>query len=550
MATKAAVAAFRDPNTFPGEVVQTDRQAYLNLLWSYYKNSTFDSLSAWARYRETFTLYRNIRSIYNPTRRIVNFYVAQVYPGVLSIDASKLPDGVQLAIPLSEDTDEDLKMAIAQFWQWSNWQSGNKLMVRYGGATGSVLVEVVDNVQKGKVTTAVRWPGLIAEMSIDESKPGLVLDDVGNVKFYALEYMATDSNGEQFKFRKEVDQETFSYFRDGIPFDPSSITTNVFGDDTGAVVPNPYGFVPAVWCKHLDEGDDFGVPAISGSISKIDELNGLVSHVHDQVDILIDSPGIISTDGNIGKIESQSSDKKTAAQDEFNALNAVAQKPTKRLLLKAPKGASWIPLVGNLNPSEVDSQVERLLTEIEHDFPELSMYQELRKMSQVTGPGAARMMGDVYSRVLEVSSNYDMQSIKLFQMAVAIGGMRFQEGREGWAAKTEQQQKFSPFNLDSYARGELDFEIMPRPLIPMTEADTIDLTGKRLDNAGKAQKIFPEEKVLEIAGIQDEDERKELMAQNEAEAPPPLPPNRLLTAGRNAATAPPGIRDLLTAGTQ
>src|SRR5687767_3885459 len=123
----AAIAAFRNPNTFPGEIVETPRQEYFNLLWSYYQNSTFDDLNAWARYREEFQLYRNIRSIYNPTRRIVNFYVAQVYPGVLSEDASQLPDGVQLAIPFAEDTDQTLKTTIAQFWQWSNWQSNQRL---------------------------------------------------------------------------------------------------------------------------------------------------------------------------------------------------------------------------------------------------------------------------------------------------------------------------------------------------------------------------------------------------------------------------------------
>jgi hypothetical protein len=189
----------------------------------------------------------------------------------------------------------------------------------------------------------------------------------------------------------------------------------------------------------------------------------------------------------------------------------------RRLLLKAPKGASWVPLTGNLQPEQAIPAMDHLLTEIEHDFPELGMYQELRKMSEVTGPGAARMMGDVYSRVLEVSSNYDQQSIKLFQMAAAIGGFRFRENREGWRLKTEAQAKFAPFDLDSYARGDLNMAIMPRPLIPMTEDDTITLTGKRLDNAKKAQGIFNDDKVLEVAGVSDEDERSAILAEREKE---------------------------------
>lgn len=498
--TRAAIAAWRSPQ--PGTA--DDIRSRLNFLWSLYDNSAFEGIAAWANYRQNHVLYRNIRSIYNPTRRLVNFYVAQVYPGVLSEDAAKLPDGIQIAIPFSEDTDDKLKTAIAQFWQWSNWQSNNKLMVRYGGATGSCLVEIVDNVERGKVTTAVRWPGLLTDRAKDDS-PSLVLDDVGNVKFYALEYETTDEKGETYTYRKEVSQESFTEYRD------EKVTSEE---------QNPYGFVPAVWCKHIDEGwgvdgeGVYGAPAISGSIGKIDELNGLASHTHDHIDKVIESPGIISSDGGVGRIGEQADAIKASrvVTDEFATASARSSlKTLQRLLLKAPKGASWVPLTGNLDPDQVIPHMDKLILEIEHDFPELGMYQELRKMNEVTGPGAARMMGDVYSRVLEVSSNYDTQSIKLFQMAAAIGGFRYRENRDGWRMRTEAQAKFQFFDLDSYARGDLNMAIMPRPLIPLTEADSIELTGARLDNAKKAKDVLSEKRVLEIAGITDPDEQtKEL----------------------------------------
>jgi hypothetical protein len=508
MAARAAIAAFRNPQE---STSVDDVRGRLNLYWSYYCNTNFDSVAQWAAYRSNYVLYRNIRSIYNPTRRLVNFYVAQVYPGVLSEDATKLPDGVAIAIPFSDDTDDALKLAIAQFWQWSNWQSNNKLMVRYGGATGSCLVEIDDNVARGKVSTTVRWPGLLADRAKGDS-PSLILDDVGNVKFYALEYPVTDDNGNNYIYRKEASQESFIEYRDDKVTNEQS---------------NPYGFVPAVWCKHIDEGWGvdgeglYGAPAISGSIGKIDELNGLASHTHDHIDALVDSPGIISSDGGVGRIGEQANAIKAArtpAQDEFATVGATsAFRTLRRLLLKAPKGASWVPLTGNLQPEQVIPAMDHLLTEIEHDFPELGMYQELRKMSEVTGPGAARMMGDVYSRVLEVSSNYDTQSIKLFQMATAIGGFRYRENREGWRLKTEAQAKFAPFDLDSYARGDLNMAIMPRPLIPMTEDDTISLIGKRLSNAKAAQGIFNDDKILELAGVSDEKERAEILREREKE---------------------------------
>jgi hypothetical protein len=141
------------------------------------------------------------------------------------------------------------------------------------------------------------------------------------------------------------------------------------------------------------------------------------------------------------------------------------------------------------------------------------MYQRLREMSALTGPAAARLMGDVSGRVQEVASNYDTQSIKLFQMAAAVGGFRFREGREGWRERTEQRQKFGPFDLNSYARGQLNMSIAPRPLVPFTEADTVEMQGKRLQNAKVAEAVYGvPDKVLEIAGESDKVERAKLIA--------------------------------------
>jgi hypothetical protein len=71
------------------------------VLWAYYSNELFDTAlnPQWAGYRTTYNLYRQIRPIYNPTRRLVDFYAASVWPGVLSEDGLELPDGMPIAVP-------------------------------------------------------------------------------------------------------------------------------------------------------------------------------------------------------------------------------------------------------------------------------------------------------------------------------------------------------------------------------------------------------------------------------------------------------------------
>jgi hypothetical protein len=126
----------------------------------------------------------------------------------------------------------------------------------------------------------------------------------------------------------------------------------------------------------------------------------------------------------------------------------------------------------DLPQGEALAYMQTMLEEIERDHPELGMYQQLRAMSQVTGPAADRLFGDVATLVNDARANYDRASVALFQMAVAISGWRAQRG--DWGRQlTRQQAKFLPFDLDSYANGDLDMEILPRPLVPQTPLERL-----------------------------------------------------------------------------
>lgn len=455
-ATLAAYRAFQHVYFDPGAatVAHETRIAYANLLWAFYSNSVWEDIAQWSTYRAKSRVYRNIRSIYNPVRRLVDFYAGQVYPGVLSEDGANLPDGVQIAIPLADDTPQPLRAAIAQTWRWSNWQSGKAVMLRYGAAAGSVLVEVVDDLARGKVTYNVVWPTQVTE---------LTLDAAGNVKAYTIEYQVTDEGGKPYQYRKEVDGDAWRFFRDNKPYD--------YGQ--GAEYANPYGFVPAVWIKHRDLGSDWGAPAIHGSIAKINELNSLAAHIHDDIHKKVAAPKIFFGDGQIRN--AFESTTKRGATDEFSPEN---QDREGLLYLKGPAGGSIGDLSGGLDLSKAIPYLQQLIGEIEQDYPELALYRELRAMSQITGPAASRLMGDASAMVYEVQANYDNATIHLFQQAVAIGGWRLETG--AWSNPTRQQELFRGFDLSSYARGDLDFAIMPRPLIAMTATERIEAERARL----------------------------------------------------------------------
>jgi len=462
---------YDDPRQVQGGAVP-ERIGYYDLLWRYYNNAAFEGLDTglmtgmvagqmvpsrtWQSYRARYQLYRNTRSIYSPVQRLCDFYANTVYPGVLSEDGTELPDGVPLAIPLSKDTPPEMKACVSQFWQWSNWQNNMGVYVLYGAISGNVLVEVEDDLEREKVTARIWWPALV---------PHVVLDSTGNLVEYAIEYDARDEFGNHYRYKKLVDRYLYSTYKDGNLHDYSD-------DGQGAEWANPYGFVPAVWAKHRDIGTDYGAPAIGSALGKIDELNSIVSHAHDHVHKLVENSRVMWDDGGVGT--DKKGEQKAPPTNEYDTTRATLKEAVK--IYHGPIGGRMDSVVGNVPLADVLKWIDKLTGEIEQDFPELHMYTEMRAMSQLTGPAAARIMGDVAGRYNSTCASYDMSSVKLFQMQAAIGGFRANGG--GWGRDgplTRQQAKYLPFDLSSYASGQLDMAIAPRPLVPSTQREALEL---------------------------------------------------------------------------
>jgi hypothetical protein len=399
-------------------------------------------------------LYRHIRLIYNPTRRLVDFYPRVVYPGVLSDDGLNLPDGVQSAAPFPQDMDPKLKGAITQFWQWSNFQSLKSKQVREAAKLGVVMIELVDDVGRGKIRARLIKPQFITD---------LVLDMVGNVKSYALEFSVEEPitnsiSGETvtYNYRKEVDKYEFRYFKNGSPFDY---------DGFGSTQPNRYGFCPAVWIKHYDSDDLVSDPVIAGSIYKINELNNLASLVHDQVKKKVAAPFVFWSDGFLTNLMNRT---KAPSSDEISDPNADRETVT---MIKGPAGGSVSSLSSDLDLGDAAIYMDKLIREIEQDHRELVMWERLSGMTQATGPAVSRLMGDVVGTVLEAQSAHDRATTALAGMAVAIAGQNLKDRIGGWADPTEQQRNFEGFDLLSFSAGRLDFSILPRPLVAPTSQE-------------------------------------------------------------------------------
>lgn len=428
-------------------------------LWDYYQGTAFDDLEAWSKYRQAFGLYRQIRLVWDHVHALVEFYATHVWSGTLPLDGKTLPSGVANAIPLAEDTDDALASAIGQLWQWWNFQEQMTMLVRYVAALGEYLVELSDDVERGLITLNFCWPGDVVELELDES---------GNVKSYALEYETIDPDTQMtYRYRREVDQFSFRRYRNDMP----SVVRSFQEVET---IENPYGFVPAVWFRHIRTMGNHGEPALWATQGELDEVNALFSHIIDKSHVFLNAPIIVS--GNIAPnvFRKALDDMTSAVRKTFTEdLDEPLSSREELNILEGPAGTSVNTI--QLDVVSAAQILDRVIAGIERKVPEVTFYEQLRSMTQLTGPAASRLLGDVEHKVRAIAGHYDRSLIKLLQMGIACAGFRVNEGAGQWSMRTEQQEKFRTFTLDSYKAGELDFDIMPRELVPMTAQEKYQL---------------------------------------------------------------------------
>ena len=495
----AAMDAWRDPASVGGQ--QEDYSDLYSLLWAYYldksgvvyADSRLSSLKAQGR-----ALYTYTRLIYNPVPQIVDFYVDHLFPHVPEIVTIGRGSGatrIALATPVEDETDEELKSAIAQIDQWTNWLSEALRMVRFGASTGSVGVEVIDDLEKEKVTHRILWPSLVKSVSLDAA---------GNAKAYTLEYKVWDAERkETYTFKKMVDDELFQYFRDSKPFDPPERAEDTESRIQQGVYANPYGFVPMVWVKHKDDGSERGLQAVV-NIEKVDEVNSLVSHRHDHQHKAIEAGKVLATDGEILSITGAYGSTRKGEAGGINPYDTRLD----WMLLKGPTGTTVHDLGSSFDLLQGDPEVARLLESFTADYPELQAAKLIEEHGATSGEALKFKLGKAQSKLDQAGAQYNQQVIKLKQMSVAIAGWRT---KNGWAKKDSQRARFNAFDVDSYNDGKLNFGIKRSLLVQMTETEEVELVGKRLENATKASEIYDADSVLKIAGEMDEEKRADII---------------------------------------
>lgn len=432
--------------------------------WAIYDGTLFQNLAEHNPYRHDPTVYRNIKLLWKHSEAIVDFYAGTIYQG--SLPSVPPEEGNELggAIPIvagvtgdeADKRNAQLLRAIVELFIAWNWQEQMSLRPMFGACLGDVLTEIVDDKDRRFPYPQIIWPGYVKEVE---------LDYVGNVQRYVLEYPVRKplENGqvESFTFRKEVDKEAFQYFRDGKPYDANG---------EGTVVPNTYGFVPAIWDRHRKglPGSVRGRGALDGTRQALLQLNSIFSHAFDFQRKNFFIPAMLATSSPT-PVEGVDVEASSEA-DEFDV---VPVPPDAKLLQP------------QFDIGKTSEMLDRLQAAILAEAPEAQFYEKLRSMATIATETARLLMGDVGNRKALAASGYDTQTIKLIQMSIAIAGYRASDGSWNQRDKgrnvrlSQRQMAFLPFGLDSYALGHLDFSIREREIIPMSETERVALIAQK-----------------------------------------------------------------------
>jgi hypothetical protein len=476
MAIQAGINIFRDPMSRTRNLTHQERVTEYDRRWMLYQNELYSKNVGidWKSDLAARELYQHLRLIFNPSVQIADFHIDNIWRLVPN------PKFQHLKTPLAAGTDEKIIEAVAQIDQWSNFGSSQRLLKAYAAVMGNVLIEGVDDLERQKVFHKAINPSYVTDLRLNES---------GDVIGYTLEYDVYDyDKRETYRFKKVVDQEVTRFYRNDKPFVPPG--------RNNAEEANRYGFVFAAWLRHADNGTDHGVPAFRHP-DKLDEANSLGSHLHDNIHKAVESPKIIAGASEIVPIIGGTYNKETGIIDPHDSrLNWV--------VLKTTNGATVHDLAGSLALAEAHPYLKELLISFTEDYPELSVPAIISDSTQVSGIALERKLTPAQNRLNASQVSYNEQLVKIRQQQLAIGGMRYNIG--GWNKADPARKAFAPFNLDSYNRGNLNFDLHETRLIQLTESEEIEVKAERVDYASKMKSLgLPPAEYLRAAGYDEKD---------------------------------------------
>lgn len=453
--------AMREP---PPEWVE-DPVALYRVLRSYYHgNDLYAALQTIASDRGVWS--PAIKGLRNPAHRVVEFYVAHLWPSDFELVT----------------TNDAIVEPLGKVWQWSNWDAKQRLAARWFSMLGDLFIKVVSQPTSGRVYLQLINPENVLDFDSDVR---------GFLTYLHIEVPIVVRDGDKTTpmVHTEIwDKAAGTYRRwqrdrrlkvDELGTPTETKPLSAFGID----------FLPFVHALFQDVGNDRGAGAYLHALDKVDEANQQATRLHqmlyrnNKATWALQANGVDASGRPLPPPSIQGSGSAATAD---NGIVEIGDESFVRL----PGTATLAPLVPNINFDAGLSILNAQLRELQDDLPELTFYR-LADEGQLSGAAIRMKMTAGIDKIMEARGNGLQALIRANQMALTIG-------------KATNIDGFG--TVGAFDSGELDHSYAPRDPIAISEAERLANEQAKADVAiAQQQSGVSQKATLRDRGYSDEE---------------------------------------------
>ncbi len=442
---------YGSPTTYQARVVATPatealpaREMYALLDAYYANNGLYDYLAM--TMHEQGIWKEAIKGLRNPAYRVVEFYPAKLWPGML-------PD----ALPIKTDNAKIIK-PIHQIWAWSNWSANKQLAARTVAKLGDLFIKVVQ--QAEQVYFQLIEPEYVTDFDTDHR---------GFIVYIRVDIPQQRRDGdevESFTHTEVWDKESQAYqvweHKKG-----SGAELNRLGTPTKTAEFSEFGisFVPFVHAKFKDVGDDRGAGAFTLQLDKIDEINRKATRLAQM--IFRYNKALFALRANAMDATGRPLPAPRISGNNGTGTEGDTIELGDDRLLRLPGTSELQSLVPNINYEAHLSALQADLEDLEQDLPEITYYR-LRETGNLSGRALQLLLAPAIDKVIEARGNVEAALARADAMALTMAS---QAGLEGFK------------NIGSFKGGDFEHSFEEREIFPLSSHERAE-TGKVMVDMG------------------------------------------------------------------
>lgn len=404
----------------------------------------------------------SIRELENPTEQAIDFHADHLFPG-----------GLPKALPLVSDNLDLLEPAINTIWITSQWSMNKQVYARWLPLYGDAFL-------KATQTDRVRQPFM--QLTHPKIVSRFDKDDRGNLVYILLE-TEIDKVGGGILIRNEEwsrdEQKMRVWYAAGYGSqwgDRAFVSEqDVDEDDSGEFPLSSFGidfvpFVHTVFMPDLNEPQGRGVGAIARKVAQIDEINRMVTRLHDRY-FRYGKPdkAVMAGESNKNAPRFQRNDTRPGPAGMQSVDGSVMTLEDGEKVYRFPGMSHMEYLVANLPYEQGLEMIRARQKRLAENWSELRYYEDVDQ-GDPSGIARRNRLAPAISRSVEARGNAEDGIIRCQKMCLTLG----------------QRANLPDFqNIGSYDAGDFDHSFEEREVLPTSDEEKESALGIKLDNAQK-----------------------------------------------------------------